>query len=91
VEGRWKALQNFEILRARKYVENVYYHELARDLRGCGYEIVNHPRGDFEITGVSQELCERFSKRHREIDEKTRELLAENPELGNGNIQDRGL
>ena len=30
VEGRWKAVQNFEMLRARKYVENVYYNELAR-------------------------------------------------------------
>jgi conjugative relaxase-like TrwC/TraI family protein len=88
VEGRWKALQNFEMLRARKYVENVYYHELVRDLRQWGYEIVNHPRGDFEIKGVSQELCERFSKRHREIDEKTRELLAENPELAGGNVSD---
>jgi conjugative relaxase-like TrwC/TraI family protein len=86
VESRWKALQNFEMLRARKYVENVYYHELARDLKQRGYEITNHPRGDFEIKGVSQELCERFSKRHREIDNQTRELLAENPALADGNL-----
>ena len=86
VEGRWKALQNFEMLRARKYVENVYYHELARDLKQWGYNIVNHPRGDFEIQGVSPELCERFSKRHQEIDQKTRDLLAQNPELAGGNV-----
>src|ERR1017187_1217250 len=86
VEGRWKALQNFEMLRARKYVENVYYHELARDLKQWGYNNVNHPRGDFDIQGVSPELCERFSKRHREIDQKTRELLAQNPELAGGNV-----
>jgi hypothetical protein len=29
VENRWKALQNYELLRARKFAENVYYHELA--------------------------------------------------------------
>ena len=29
------------------------------------------PRGDFEIKGVSPELIEKFSKRHREIDRKT--------------------
>jgi conjugative relaxase-like TrwC/TraI family protein len=86
VEGRWKALQTFEMLRARKYVENVYYHELARDLKQWGYNIVNHPRGDFEIQGVSPELCERFSKRHQEIDQKTQELLAQNPELAGGNV-----
>jgi conjugative relaxase-like TrwC/TraI family protein len=86
VEHRWKALQTFEMLRARKYVENVYYHELARDLKQWGYRIVNHARGDFEIQGVSPELCDRFSKRHREIDQKTRELLAQNPELAGGNM-----
>jgi conjugative relaxase-like TrwC/TraI family protein len=29
-EGCWKALQNYEMLGAQKYAENVYYHELAR-------------------------------------------------------------
>jgi conjugative relaxase-like TrwC/TraI family protein len=86
VEGRWKALQNFEMLRARKYVENVYYHELARDLKQWSYHIVNHPRGDFDIQGVTPELCERFSKRHQEIKQQTRELLAQNPELASGNV-----
>jgi len=40
-EQRWKALQNYEMLRARKYVENVYYQELARGLHGWGYRIRN--------------------------------------------------
>jgi conjugative relaxase-like TrwC/TraI family protein len=88
VEKRWKALQNFEMVRARKYIENVYYHELARELRRFGYDVVNHPRGDFEIKGVSQEVCQRFSKRHVEIDEKTRELLAQKPHLAGGNVKD---
>ena len=87
-EKRWKALQNFEMLRAQKYVENVYYHELARELREFGYDVENNPRGDFEIKGVSQELRQRFSKRHNEIDEQTRELLRQNPDLANGNIKD---
>src|SRR4030095_1598660 len=73
---------------AQKYVENVYYHELARVLRDCGYAIENLARGDFRITEISPELCERFSKQHREIDEKTRQLLFENPEKEKGNIQD---
>src|SRR5437764_214573 len=51
VEGRWKALQNYELLRARKFAENAYYHELARELRSFGYRIRNRARGDFEIEG----------------------------------------
>jgi conjugative relaxase-like TrwC/TraI family protein len=87
-EDRWKALQTHSMFIAQKYVENVYYHELARVLRDCGYAIENLTRGDFRITEISPELCERFSKRHREIDEKTRQLLVENPEKEKGNIQD---
>jgi conjugative relaxase-like TrwC/TraI family protein len=79
-DQRWKALQNFHILSAQKYVENVYYHELARALRGFGYTIVNSARGDFKIGEVSPKICRRFSKRHEQIDEGTRAFLAEHPE-----------
>ena len=86
VERRWKALQTLEMVRARKYVENVYYHELARELRTFGYNLKHNARGDFEVQGVSPELSQRFSKRHQEIDEKTRELLAKKPHLAKGNV-----
>jgi hypothetical protein len=43
-EQRWKALSNYEMLQARKFAENVYYHEFARDLRQFGYEIENCQR-----------------------------------------------
>jgi conjugative relaxase-like TrwC/TraI family protein len=84
-ESRWKALQNYEMLGAQKYAENVYYHELARSLREFGYTILNAKRGDFEITEIAPEICERFSKRHREIDEKTRAFLNAHPEKHGGN------
>ena len=86
VEKQWKALQNHEMFSAQKFVENVYYHELARALVKFGYQIENRPRGDFEIKGVSLELVKKFSKRHEEIDQKTRELLAREPEKADGNI-----
>ena len=86
VENRWKALQNYELLRARKFAENVYYHELARELKKFGYQVRNQPRGDFQIEGVSEELCERFSKRHIQIDEAIRKLLAEKPECARGDM-----
>ena len=88
VEQRWKALQNYEMLRARKFAENVYYHELARQLRSFGYQINNHPRGDFQIEGVSEEICDRFSKRDAEVDKALAKLLAEKPELAGSNIKE---
>jgi len=87
VENRWKALQNHELLRARKFAENAYYHELTRELRRFGYRIRNRVRGDFEVEGVSEQLCERFSKRHTQIDEALAKLLAEKPELAGANFQ----
>ncbi len=86
VEKQWKALQNYEMLAAQRFVLNVYYHELARSLVKCGYQIENKPRGDFEIKGVSTELVKKFSKRHDEIDRKTQELLEGAPEKVEGNL-----
>ncbi|MCU0771904.1 MAG: relaxase domain-containing protein [Verrucomicrobia bacterium] len=86
VENRWKALQNYELLRARKFAENAYYHELARELRSFGYRIRNRARGDFQVEGISDELCERFSKRRAEIDEALAKLLEEKPEIAAGDL-----
>ncbi|MGA2279601.1 MAG: MobF family relaxase [Verrucomicrobiota bacterium] len=86
-ENRWKALQNYELLRARKFAENVYYHELARNLRGFGYEIRNLARGDFQIEGISEGVCECFSKRDAEIDRALAKLLADKPELAGANFK----
>ena len=88
VENRWKALENYELLRARKFAENAYYHELARDLKSFGYGIRNQARGDFQVEGIPQELCERFSKRRGEIDAALDRLLSEKPELQGGNLKD---
>lgn len=87
-ESRWKALQNFQMLAAQKYVENVYYHELARSLTAFGYTVENSARGDFRLTNIPVDLAERFAKRHRQIDEQTRRFLAEHPEKIDGNIND---
>ncbi len=87
-ERRWKAIQNRELLRARKFAENAYYHELAQELRGFGYGIRNRARGDFQIEGVSDALCDRFSKRRSEIDGALEKLLREKPELAQGNLKD---
>jgi conjugative relaxase-like TrwC/TraI family protein len=86
-EDRWKALEACEMVTAQKFVRNVYYHELVGSLQRFGYGIENNPRGDFEIVGVSKDLIDRFSKRHRQIDEKTSELLEREPGKAGKNIK----
>jgi len=81
-EERWKALHPAGMYRAHRFATNLYRHELCKGLRALGYEIDNHARG-FEIKGVPQSVIDRFSKRHRQIDEETRERLAKGERIGN--------
>lgn len=87
-ENRWKALENQDLLRARRYVESVYYHELTRELNALGYRTQSRLRGDFEIVGIPEEMCARFSKRHDQIDRSLEALLQERPDLRNANLKD---
>jgi len=82
VEQRWKALQAGAMYRAQKFAENLYYHEFAKGLRGLGYEIENNAR-DFEIRQVPKTVIDRFSKRHRQIDEETRKEIERGGLRGN--------
>jgi hypothetical protein len=70
--------------RAHRFATNLYRHELCKGLRALGYEIENHARG-FEIKGVPRNVIDRFSKRHRQIDEETRDRLAKGEKVGNKN------
>jgi conjugative relaxase-like TrwC/TraI family protein len=74
VENRWKALEVQGMYRAKKFTENLYYHELSKGLRGLGYEVQNNAR-DFEIKGVPSSLIGRFSKRHQQIDVETQKRV----------------
>jgi conjugative relaxase-like TrwC/TraI family protein len=75
VENRWKALHPVAMYQAHRFAPAYYRHELAKGLRGLGYEIENHAKG-FEIRGVSRSVIERFSKRHQQIEQEIRDRLA---------------
>ncbi|HZP59611.1 MAG TPA: MobF family relaxase [Opitutaceae bacterium] len=81
-ENRWKALQASGMYHARKFAENAYYHELCQGLRLLGYELESNAR-DFEIKSVPASLIERFSKRHRQIDEETKKRIEKEGLRGN--------
>ena len=76
--GKWFALHENGMFDAIRYAGKVYQNELAREVKGLGYEIREvRKEGEitgFEIAGVSQELCERFAKRREEIEKQIDEF-----------------
>ena len=70
--GKWYALNEYEMVRAVRYAGKVYQNEMARAVQQLGYGIrLMRQNGEitgFEIEGVSDALCERFSKRREEIE-----------------------
>jgi len=62
----WYALQAAPMLRASKYVRQVFYRELFRRVARLGYEAYGLHSDGFAITGV-EHLRERFSKRYRQV------------------------
>lgn len=71
--GSWKALTEYEILKAIRYCGKVYQNELAKECRRLGYEL--RPSYDnrqrvcgFELAGISPELVKRFSKRRAQVE-----------------------
>jgi conjugative relaxase-like TrwC/TraI family protein len=71
--GQWVALNEFEMVKAIRYVGKVYQNELARAVKALGF-FLRETRDDkgqvtgFEIEGVSDKLCQRFAKRRAEIE-----------------------
>jgi len=82
VEGRWKALQASGVYERRAYITEVYRNELAREVRGLGYEIESQRNAKgvdngFEIRGISKDVLERYSQRSEQRDESIRQFAAE--------------
>lgn len=63
--GIWKALQVREA--KHHYFEKIFHNRLARNLVELGYSITLNPH-NFEISSVSRELVQKFSRRTQEIE-----------------------
>ncbi len=75
----WRALTEFEMVRAIRYAGKVYQNQLARECLQLGYEIetIRDEKGrttGFELAGVSEELRERFSKRRVDVEKGIEEF-----------------
>jgi len=81
-EGRWKALQASGLYERRAYLTEVYRNRLAFEVRSLGYAVENRhdakgrDRG-FEISGVSQDLLEKFSQRSAQRDRAIEQFTQE--------------
>ena len=71
--GKYKALQSREMVRAIRYASKVYLNKLAEECGILGYDLEKKykDKGElvgFEIKGVSDEILKRFSRRRDQID-----------------------
>jgi len=65
--GRLMALESSAIFENTRYLTEVYRNALAREVQQLGYAIERREYG-FELSGISSDLLERFSKRAQERD-----------------------
>jgi conjugative relaxase-like TrwC/TraI family protein len=74
-EGKFKALEAYEIYNNLEFFTENYRNHLAKKVRELGYEIEKAKHG-WELKGVSKEICTTFSKRSASMKEaiKAREL-----------------
>lgn len=82
----WRALTEYEMVRAVRYAGKVYQNELARSCRRLGYDLTptRDARGTvtgFEISGVSADIRTRFSKRRAEVERGIAEFQKEHGRL----------
>ena len=79
VEQKWKAAEIGTIKHDAPYFEAVYMNRLATNLKELGYGIERKGKA-FEITGVSQELRDKFSRRTKYIEQVAAKLGITKPE-----------
>ncbi len=67
-DGKWRSLVNDELFKERALIGAIYNNELAKELKGLGYELkTTDDRGNFEVVGVSAEAIDSFSSRRKEV------------------------
>lgn len=78
-EQKYKALDPLEIYNESQIATLIYRQKLVDRLKGKGIEASLDTKGEVVIAGIPQSLCDRFSKRSKQIKSKAKELQAKNP------------
>ena len=80
-EKCYKALSEYEILKAIRYCGKFYQSSMARRVQELGYEIElkRTEKGieGFEIKGIDKSILEKYSRRRAEIENKINDFLTE--------------
>ena len=78
-DGRWRALDPEQMLKARPFIDAVYMSELARNVQQLGYQIIRGSDGAFELAGFSRKQIEAFSERSQDIERVKAERSINSP------------
>jgi len=79
MDGKWRTLVLGKVFDDKAYLAQIYRSELAAEMRKLGYGITipkkygDVKRGYFSISGVSDEVCDEFSTRRKQILAKVKE------------------
>ena len=81
-EGKRYALETHDMVKAIRYAWKIYQSALRRNVEELGYRTRDKfdqrgRREGFEIEGISDELCEKYSQRRSEIEERIAAFKAE--------------
>ncbi len=78
-EQKYKALDPLEIYKESQVATLIYRQKLVERLKDKGIKASLDAKGEVLIAGIPQSLCDRFSKRIKQIKSKAKELQAKNP------------
>ncbi len=78
-EQKYKALEPLEIYKESQVATLIYRRKLVERLKDKGIDASLDAKGEVFIAGIPQSLCDKFSKRSKQIKSKAKELQARNP------------
>lgn len=78
-EQKYKALDPLEIYKESQAATLIYRQKLVERLKDKGIKASLDDKGEVFIAGIPQSLCDKFSKRSKQIKSKAKELQARNP------------
>ena len=78
-EQKYKALDPLEIYKESRVATLIYRRKLVERLKDKGIDASLDAQGEVFIAGIPQSLCDKFSKRSKQIKSKAKELQAKNP------------
>ena len=78
-EQKYKALDPLEIYKESQAATLIYRQKLVERLKDKGIKASLDDKGEVLIAGIPQSLCDKFSKRSKQIKSKAKELQTKNP------------